>query len=69
MGLTIGGIKTLNPMWKVYVIMFIVTSVISWLWATGIDKQAKYKKENPDYNENEGWLDWDCNNAHTEGDL
>lgn len=53
-------------MWIVYLVMFIVTVIISWLWANGIEKQAKYKKEHPDYNEKEGWLDWDDNNFHNE---
>jgi hypothetical protein len=54
-------------MWKVYLAMFLITAVISWLWVRGIDRQMKYKKENPDTNESEGWLDWD--NAHTENEL
>jgi hypothetical protein len=49
--------------------MFLVTVLISWLWVRGIDKQIKYKKENPDHDENQGWLDWDCNKTHTEGDI
>jgi len=56
-------------MWKVYTIMFIVTTIIAWLWANGIDKQMKCKKENPDYKESEGWLDWDCDKSHTESEL
>jgi hypothetical protein len=33
-------------MWKVYVLMFVVVAVISYLWVRGID----YMKENhPDY--------------------
>ena len=56
-------------MWIVFTTMFIITAAISWLWVRGIDKQIQYKKENPDYNENEGWLDWDCETAHTEGEL
>ena len=41
------------------IITFIVTVPIAWLWVNAIDKQIKYKKQNPDYNEEEGWLDWD----------
>ena len=41
------------------IITFIVTAPIAWLWVNTIDKQIKYKKQNPDYNEEEGWLDWD----------
>jgi hypothetical protein len=33
-------------MWKVYLLEFIITSVISILWVWGIDKMAK---EHPDY--------------------
>ena len=55
-------------MWKIYTIMFIVTTIISWLWVRGIDNQMKYQKQNPDHNPSEGWLDWD-NKATTEGDL
>ena len=46
-----------------------VTTIISILWVCGIDKQIQYKKENPDTNESEGWLDWDCDKVHTEGDI
>ena len=56
-------------MWKVYLVMFIVTALISWLWVRGIDNQMKYEKENPDSNNTDGWLDWDCDKAHTEGDI
>ena len=33
-------------MWKVYLLMFLVTAFISWLWARGIEKMHK---EHPDY--------------------
>lgn len=56
-------------MWIVFGIMFIVTAVISWAWASAIEKHAEYKKEHPEYNESEGWLDWDCDNSHTEGQI
>jgi hypothetical protein len=49
-------------MWKVYLIMFLITVIISVIWVYLIDKQITYKKENPDYNEKEGWLDWDYDN-------
>ena len=62
-----GGTKNYIYMWKVYLAMFLITAVISWLWVRGIDRQMKYKKENPDAKESEGWLDWD--NAHTENEL
>lgn len=51
----------------VFIIMFLITAVISWIWVRGIDNQMKYQKENPDSNPTQGWLDWDT--AHTEGDL
>jgi hypothetical protein len=53
----------------VYIVMFLITAVISWLWVRGIDNQMKYQKQNPDHNPNEGWLDWDDNKVTTEGDL
>jgi hypothetical protein len=56
-------------MWIALTITFIVTAVISWLWVRGIDNQMKYKKQNPNYNPNEGWLDWDDDKATTEGGL
>jgi hypothetical protein len=33
-------------MWKVYLTMFVITAIISYLWARGIDKM---KDEHPDY--------------------
>lgn len=51
----------------VFIVMFLITGVVAWLWATGIDNESKYRKENPDYKPGEGWLDWD--EAHTEGEL
>lgn len=39
--------------------MFLITTIISIIWVYLIDKQVTYKKENPDYNETDGWLDWD----------
>jgi hypothetical protein len=39
--------------------MFCITVSISILWVRGIDNVIKYKKENPDYKETDGWLDWD----------
>lgn len=54
-------------MWKVYLIMFVITAIISYLWARSIDRENTYRKENSDYKPGEGWLDWDEN--HTEGEL
>ena len=33
-------------MWKVYLTMFVISGIISYLWARGIDKM---KNEHPDY--------------------
>jgi hypothetical protein len=33
-------------MWKVYLTMFVITGIISYLWVQGIDNM---KKNNPDY--------------------
>lgn len=62
-------------MWKVYLLMFFVVGIISYLWVRGID----YMKDNhPDY-EGEDFLNlgnekkeklnsqWDDNKIHTEG--
>ena len=42
-------------MWKVYLSMFIVTSIISYLWVRGIDNM---KKNHPDY-KGDDFLNWD----------
>ena len=44
-------------MWKVYLVMFLVTVIISYLWVRGIDNM---KKNHPDY-KGEDFLDWDKN--------
>ena len=54
-------------MWKVYLTMFIITAVVSFLWVLAIDREIEYEKENPDYKPGGGWLDWD--EAHTEGEI
>jgi hypothetical protein len=42
-------------MWKVFLLMFVVVAIISYLWVRGID----YMKENhPDY-KGDDFLDWD----------
>jgi hypothetical protein len=41
------------------IVTLVVTTPIAWLWASAIDKQTQYKKQNPNYNEKQGWLDWD----------
>jgi hypothetical protein len=56
-------------MWIVYLLMFVITALISYLWATGIDKMTEYQKENPDYDPKKGWLDWDDDKSTTEGEL
>jgi len=48
-------------------ITFIIASIISVIWVIGISKETEYRKDNPDYNPNAGWLDWDT--AHTEGEI
>jgi hypothetical protein len=56
-------------MWKVYLGEFMIVLTVSILWVRGIDKHTKFKNENPNHNDNEGWLDWDCDKAHTEHEL
>lgn len=56
-------------MTMVFIVMFLITVCIAWVWANGIDNELKYRKENPDYKPGEGWLDWDCDKAHTEGEI
>jgi hypothetical protein len=34
-------------MWKVFLLMFVVVAIISYLWVRGIDNM---KKNHPDYN-------------------
>jgi hypothetical protein len=42
-------------MWKVFLLMFVVVAIISYLWVRGID----YMKENhPDY-KGDDFLNWD----------
>jgi hypothetical protein len=36
-------------MWILYLVMFVITVIISYLWVRGIDKMTEYQKENPDY--------------------
>ena len=33
-------------MWKLYLVMFVITAIISYIWAQGIDKMSK---EHPGY--------------------
>ena len=48
-------------MWKVYLLMFTVVVIISYLWVRGID----YMKENhPDY-KGEDFLNWDEDDKNT----
>lgn len=42
-------------MWKVYLLMFIVTAIISYLWVRGIDNM---KNKHPDY-KGDDFLNWD----------
>ena len=52
---TLVGLKKNKNMWKVYLLMFIVTSIISYLWVRGIDNM---KKNHPDY-KGDDFLNWD----------
>jgi hypothetical protein len=42
-------------MWKVFLLMFIVTAIISYLWVRGIDYMHK---NHPDY-KGDDFLNWD----------
>ena len=42
-------------MWKVYLLMFSVVAIISYLWVRGIDNM---KENHPDY-KGEDFLNWD----------
>jgi len=52
-----------------FIVMFVFVGIISYAWVKGIDETIKYKKENPDANLSEGWLDWDEDKNHTEGKI
>jgi hypothetical protein len=43
-----GGIriKKIYNMWIIYLVMFVITAIISYLWTIGIDKM---KDKHPDY--------------------
>ena len=41
------------------IITLIITIPIAIIWVRGIDNFEKYKRENPDFDPNQGWLDWD----------
>ena len=43
-----GGIriKKIYNMWKIFLVMFVITAIISYLWTIGIDKM---KDKHPDY--------------------
>jgi hypothetical protein len=46
-------------MYSFFILLFIITALISYFWVTSIDETIKYQKENPDADLSEGWLDWD----------
>jgi len=48
-------------MWKVYLLMFAVITLISYLWVKGIDNM---KENYPDY-KGEDWLNWDEDDKNT----
>ena len=64
-GLADGGIsiKKIYNMWKIYLVMFVITAIISYLWVRGIDNM---KKEHPDYNGDDflNFEDNEKNNIH-----
>jgi len=48
-------------MWKVYLLMFAVITLISYLWVRGID----FMKENHPNYKGEDWLTWDEDDKNT----
>jgi len=40
------NIKKIYNMWKIYLVMFVIAGIISYLWVRGIDKM---EQEHPDY--------------------
>jgi len=40
------NIKKIYNMWKIYLVIFVITAIISYLWTIGIDKM---KDKHPDY--------------------
>jgi hypothetical protein len=55
------GLKKYKNMWKVYLLMFAVITLISYLWVKGIDNM---KENYPDY-KGEDWLNWDEDDKNT----
>jgi hypothetical protein len=62
-------------MFVVFLVMFVVTAVISWFWVRGIDYM---QKNHPDYKGEDflstsagrdHWDEWDDNTIHAEGDF
>jgi len=51
-------------MYSFFILLFIITALISYFWVTSIDENIKYQKENPDADLSEGWLDWDLKNKN-----
>jgi len=49
------GLKNLKNMWIVFLVMFIVVAIISYLWVQGIDNMHK---NHPDY-KGDDFLNWD----------
>jgi hypothetical protein len=60
---------TIKTMALLFIGMFVLTAGIAWAWATAIEDWDKYQKQNPNHDPNQGWLDWDCDKAHTEHEL
>lgn len=62
-------------MFVVFLVMFVITAVISWLWVRGIDNMHK---NHSDYRGEDflstsagrdHWDEWDDNTVHAEGDF
>jgi len=49
----------------VFILMFIITTILCYLWVKGIDNMSK---NHSDY-KGEDFLNWDDNKTHTEGKI
>jgi hypothetical protein len=49
-------------MYSFFILLFIITALICYFWVTAIDETIEYKKNNPDADLSEGWLDWGLKN-------
>ena len=57
------NIKKIYNMWKIYLVMFVIAGIISYLWVRGIDKMGQ---EHPDYKGDDflNFEDNEKNNIH-----